>query len=38
MECRLCEESYPRISMTNGICYMCMQLHSKAELVGLLKE
>ena len=38
MKCRLCEESYLTISMTNGICYMCMQLHSNAELVGLLEE
>ena len=38
MECRLCEESYLTISMTNGICSMCMQLHSNAELVGLLEE
>ncbi len=38
MKCRLCEESYLTISMTNGICSMCMQLHSNAELVGLLEE
>ena len=38
MKCRLCEESYLTISMTNGICSMCMQLHSNAVLVGLLEE
>lgn len=38
MDCRLCEEHYPLISMTNGICSMCMQLHSKAELIGILGE
>jgi len=38
MDCRLCEENYPLISMTNGICTMCMQLHSKAELVRILGE
>ena len=38
MKCRLCEESYLTISMTNGICSMCMQLHSNAELVGLLEK
>jgi hypothetical protein len=38
MNCRLCEENYPLISMTNGICSMCMQLHSKAELLEMLVE
>ena len=38
MDCRLCEEHYPLISMTNGICSMCMQLHSKAEIIGMLEE
>ena len=38
LECRLCEELYEKISMTNGICSMCMQIHSKAELIGMLEE
>ena len=38
LECRLCEELYEKISMTNRICRMCMQLHSKAELIGMLEE
>jgi len=38
MACRMCEESYPTISMTNGICSMCMQLHSKAQLIEMLVE
>ena len=38
LECRLCEELYQKISMTNRICSMCMQLHSKAEILSLLEE
>ena len=38
LECRLCEELYEKISMTNRICSMCMQLHSKAEILSLLEE
>jgi len=38
LDCRLCEEEYERLSMTNGICSMCMQLHSKAEILGMLGE
>jgi hypothetical protein len=38
MDCRLCEEHYSLISMTNGICSMCMQLHSKAEIISLLEQ
>jgi len=38
LECRLCEELYPKLSMTNRICSMCMQLHSKEEIVSLLED
>jgi hypothetical protein len=38
MNCRMCEENYPLISMTMGICSMCMQLHSPAELLETLGE
>ena len=38
LDCRLCEEEYAKISMTNGICSMCMQLHSKAEILEMLEE
>ena len=38
LDCRLCEEEYSRLSMTNGICSMCMQLHTKAEILGMLEE
>lgn len=38
LDCRLCEELYEKISMTNRICSMCMQLHSKAELIEMLVE
>jgi hypothetical protein len=38
LDCKLCEEEYAKISMTNGICSMCMQLHSKAEILGMLEE
>lgn len=37
-ECRLCEEYYPLISMTKGICSMCIQLHSKSEVIGMLED
>ncbi len=36
MACRMCEENYPTISMNNGICSMCMQLHSKTEILEIL--
>ncbi len=38
MNCRLCEENYPLISMTMGVCSICMQVHSKAELLEMLGE
>ena len=38
LECRLCKERYEKISMTNRIGSMCMQLHSKAEILSLLEE
>jgi hypothetical protein len=38
LDCRLCEEEYDKLTMTNGICRMCMQLHSKAELLEMLVE
>ena len=38
LKCRLCEEEYDKLTMTNGICRMCMQLHSKAELLEMLVE
>ena len=38
MNCIMCEESYPTISMSSGICSMCMQLHSKAQLIEMLVE
>ena len=34
LECKLCEELYDKISMTNRICSMCMRVHSKVEMEG----